>query len=46
MTFNRFLAGVVLIAGVTYLGYIMEIPMPLVIGTAVVLAICCILSGL
>jgi hypothetical protein len=31
---------------VAFLGYLMEVPMMLIIGISVVVAICCLMSGL
>jgi hypothetical protein len=46
MTFNKFLGGLVLIGGAAYLGYLMDVPTGLIIGLTVIVAICCLMSGL
>jgi len=45
MTFGKFMAGLLLIGGVAYLGYVMDVPTVLIIGLSVALAICCLMSG-
>ena len=46
MSFHRLMAGVLLVGGVAYVGYLMDIPRMVILGLSIVLAICCILSGL
>jgi hypothetical protein len=46
VTLTKYIAGVVLIAAVAALGYLMEVPNMLTIGIAAVVAICCLMSGL
>lgn len=46
MTFGKFMAGAILIGGIAYLGYWMDVPMMLIVGISVVLLICCLLSGM
>jgi hypothetical protein len=46
MTFGKFMAGVLLIGGIAYLGYLMDVPMMVIAGLSVVLLIVCLMSGL
>jgi hypothetical protein len=46
MTFTKFMAGLLLIVAVAYVGYLMEVPMMLIGGLSVVLLIVCLMSGL
>ena len=46
MTLTKFMAGVVLIAAVAWLGWVMEIPNMVTICIASSIAICCLMSGL
>ena len=46
MTFTKFMGGVLLVGAVAYAGYLMDVPTMLIIGLSVVLAICCLMSGL
>jgi hypothetical protein len=46
MSFGKFFAGVLLIAAVAYVGYLMEVPTMIIVGLSVVLLIVCLMSGL
>ena len=46
MSFHKFMVGVLLVGGVAYVGYLMDIPSMVILGLSVVLTICCLLSGL
>lgn len=46
MSFHKFMAGVLLVGGVAYVGYLMDVPKMLILGLSIIVTICCLLSGL